>query len=90
MTHGERTDAGAPDDDTRRIGDLSVRIDRLLCVGFGDCVETAPGAFELDEQDIAVFARPEEVERDALLRACDACPVDALTVWGPDGEQLAP
>lgn len=90
MSNGERTDAGAPDGGTRRIGNLTVRIDRLLCVGFGDCVEAAPGAFELDKQDIVVFAQPEAVEREALLRACDACPVDALTVWGPDGEQLAP
>ena len=77
-------------DDERRAGDLRIRIDRLLCVGFGDCVEAAPEAFRLDDEGIAVFERPEATIRDVLLRACDACPVDALTAWGPDGEQLVP
>ncbi len=31
----------------RKIGSLSVRIDRTLCVGFGDCVTEAPEAFQL-------------------------------------------
>jgi hypothetical protein len=30
------------------------------------------------------------VARAALLRACASCPVDALTVWGDDGQQLVP
>ena len=74
----------------RRIGDLRVRIDRLLCVGFGDCVEAAPSAFALDAEGLAVFVRPHSVDRETLLQACEACPVDALSVWGADGEQLVP
>jgi len=77
-------------EDERVAGDLRIRIDRLLCVGFGDCVEAAAEAFELDDEGIAVFVNPETVDRETLLRACDACPVDALTVLGPDGEQLVP
>ncbi len=72
------------------VGDLRVRIDRTLCVGFGDCLEDAPEAFRLDEEGIATFAEPAATDRGRLLQACDACPVDALTVWDASGKQLVP
>lgn len=72
------------------VGGLRIRIDRTLCVGFGDCVTAAPEAFALDGEDIAIFMKPEDVERERLLKACDACPVDALTVWDEAGRQVVP
>ena len=78
------------DFDERTVGDLRVRIDRTLCVGFGDCITEAPEAFVLDESGTAVFVKPEAVERERLLRACDACPVDAITVWNNAGIQVVP
>lgn len=84
----------APDppgaEEERWVGDLRISIDRTLCVGFGDCVELAPGGFALDEEGLAVFTTPESVEPEALLGACRACPVDALCARNRDGEQLAP
>jgi ferredoxin len=76
--------------DERSVGDLRIRIDRTLCVGFGDCVTEAPEAFVLDESGTAVFVKPEDVVRERLLKACDVCPVDAITVWGVDGIQIVP
>jgi ferredoxin len=78
------------DFDERIIGGLRVRIDRTLCVGFGDCVTEAPDAFLLDDTGTAVFVKPEEVERTRLLQACDVCPVDAITVWDETGGQIVP
>ncbi len=78
------------DFEERVVGDLRLRIDRTLCVGFGDCVEEAPAGFALDEENVVVFTAPDDVAREALLRACASCPVDALTVWGEDGRQLVP
>jgi ferredoxin len=78
------------DFEERQVGDLRVRIDRTLCVGFGDCITEAPDAFVLDDTGTAVFVNPDSVERDRLLRACDACPVDAITVWNTAGTQLVP
>lgn len=79
------------DDRTRREAHgLSVEIDRDLCVGFGDCVDASPEAFELDAEDVAVFASPEDATREELLRACRSCPVDALTARDADGNVLAP
>jgi len=37
-----------------------------------------------------VFVKPDRVDRERLLRACDACPVDAITVWNADGTQIVP
>ncbi len=74
----------------RTVGDLTVRVDRTLCVGFGDCVQEAPEAFRLDEEDVVVFEAPEQVERERLLRACEVCPVDALSVFDAGGNQLVP
>jgi len=81
----------AEDVHERRIGDLTIRIDRLLCVGFGDCIDEAPAAFELDDEGIAVFtAGGAEERRERLLAACEACPVDALIALDAGGVQLVP
>lgn len=76
--------------DERVVAGLRVRIDRTLCVGFGDCVKGSPEAFALDEENVVVFVAPDSVAREVLLRACASCPVDALTVWGENGRQLVP
>ncbi|HEY2806410.1 MAG TPA: ferredoxin [Gemmatimonadales bacterium] len=74
----------------RQVGDLTIRIDRTLCVGFGDCVEAAAEAFVLDDEGVVIFVEPEKVDREKLLEACDTCPVDALTVWDSARNQLVP
>ncbi|HET6639007.1 MAG TPA: ferredoxin [Gemmatimonadota bacterium] len=74
----------------RRMAGLTVRIDRLLCVGFGDCIDEDPESFELDGEGVAAFRDAGGVDRERIVRACAACPVDALTVLDGDGRQLAP
>ncbi len=79
------------EDIKRQVGGLTIRIERDLCVGFGDCVSEAPNAFQLDDNDQAAFADdPAAVDRKKLIKACDLCPVDALTVWDVEGRQLIP
>ncbi len=79
------------EDEQLHVGGLTIHIERDLCVGFGDCVSEAPGAFQLDDNDQAVFAEdPAAVDREKLIQACDLCPVDALTVWDEEGRQLIP
>ena len=74
----------------RTVHGLRIVIDRDQCVGFGDCAKEAPEGFKLDADAIAVFVEPEVVERERLLRACDACPVDAITVYDTEGKQIVP
>ncbi len=77
--------AGSPvagvSQERRSVGDLLICIDRAICVGFEDCITAAPGAFRLDAEGI---------ERDRLLAACAACPVDALSVLGDAGRRILP
>ncbi len=79
------------DTQQRTIEDLTITIDRLVCVGFEDCVVLAPDVFRLDGEGIACFvdggAAP---DRERVIEACRACPVDALLVIDADGAQLAP
>ena len=79
-----------PGRDGRATATLRIHIDRDLCVGFGDCIDIAPEAFALDEEGIAELLTPESVARERLLRACAACPVDAITVRGAGDEVLVP
>jgi ferredoxin len=74
----------------RLVGGLTVRIDRTLCVGFGDCIDVMPEMFELDDDGVAIFRETSVSDPDRLLAACRACPVDALTVHDSSGRQLAP
>lgn len=74
----------------RTVGDLRIGIDPLLCVAFGDCVTVAPEAFHVEPDGVVAFVEPERVERERLIAACDACPVDALLVWNAAGTQLVP
>ena len=53
-------------------------------------MKEAPEGFKLDDDTIAVFIKPEAVERERLLRACESCPVDAITVWDETGSQIVP
>lgn len=78
------------DVEERAFGDLTVRIDRTLCVGFGHCVEDAPEAFALDDEGLVTFGPPQQIDRDRLLHACDLCPVEALSVYDADNNQLVP
>ena len=82
---------GSGDMDEKTIGELTVRIDRLICVGFGDCIEVSPEAFELDDEGVAIF-RPgvEGVSPEELIESCESCPVDALTVLDVRGVQIVP
>jgi ferredoxin len=75
----------------RRIGDLTVRIDRTLCVAFELCIDLAPDVFRFDDEGIATFTGTEaDVSRDLLIEACRACPVDALVVIDGEGSEIVP
>jgi ferredoxin len=79
------------DIEERRIGDLTIKIDRLLCVGFETCIEEDSNLFDLDDEGIAVFhAEAETVAAERILSACRVCPVDALEVIDASGERIVP
>lgn len=75
----------------KKIGDLTVRIERDSCIGSGNCVKVAGDLFALDDEGIAVFAPgAEQTPTDAVVEACRICPVEALIATDPSGKRLAP
>lgn len=68
----------------------TVVVDRTLCVGFAECVKVAPTVFEVDDENIAVVLDPESVDRETLRQASEVCPVDAITLFDPEGKQVWP
>lgn len=70
---------------------VTIEVDRQLCYGFGDCVDSAPGVFELDEENISIVVDPEAADLDTLLMAAQDCPVDAIIITDAEtGEQVYP
>lgn len=75
----------------RTLSGLRVIIDKTLCVGFETCIDLAPEVFRLGDDGVVTFIEPTPaIERERLLEACRACPVDALTVFDESGAQLVP
>ena len=66
---------------------VKVHIDRGECLGYGDCAELAPGAFEVDDVAHLVGSAPLR----QLVDAARACPAAAITLIDAEtGEQIAP
>jgi ferredoxin len=65
---------------------IEIRVDRALCIGSGDCVDTAPNVFQLDDEDKAVVVDPDGASVDEVTQAAGNCPVSAIFVLGEDGD----
>ena len=65
---------------------IYIEVDRGLCIGSGDCVDTAPDVFELDPEEKAVVIDADGASVDDIVQAAANCPVSAITVVGEDGE----
>jgi ferredoxin len=65
---------------------IEITVDRALCIGSGDCVDTAPNVFQLDEEDKAVVVDPDGASVDDVLEAAGNCPVSAIFVVGEEGD----
>ena len=65
---------------------IAIHVDRALCIGSGDCVDTAPAVFELDDDGKAVVLDPDAAEVDDVVEAARNCPVTAIFVVGEAGE----
>ena len=75
----------------KKIGDLTIRIDREKCIASANCVQVGAETFELDNDGIVTFREEEEhIERDELIEACKVCPLEALIALDKDGNKLVP
>jgi ferredoxin len=65
---------------------IEVTVDRALCIGSGDCVDTAPDVFQLDDEDKAIVVDPDGASVDDIVAAAGNCPVSAIFVIGEAGD----
>ncbi len=65
---------------------IEITVDRALCIGSGDCVDTAPDVFQLDDEDKAVVVDPDGASLDEVIAAAGNCPVSAIFIAGEDGD----
>ena len=68
------------------VNKLEITVDGGLCIGSGDCVDTAPDVFQLDDEDKAVVVDPDGASMDDVIAAASNCPVSAIFVAGEDGD----
>lgn len=65
----------------------TVQIDTRACAAHGDCVDTAPEVFELDDVARVIGTGPDAL----LLAAAEACPSAAIILTdAATGEQVYP
>ena len=70
---------------------LKPAVNQVKCVGSGDCIETAPTVFTLNDEGKSEVIDAAGVPEAAILAAARACPVKAITVIDEDsGAQLFP
>lgn len=65
---------------------IHIEVDRGLCIGSGDCVDTAPDVFQLDDEEKAVVVDPDGASVDDVVEAAGNCPVSAIFVIGEAGD----
>jgi ferredoxin len=61
-----------------------VEVDQEMCIGSGNCVEVAKGAFKLNDEDKAEVDDPTAVSIADLRKAEEQCPVAAILVEEPE------
>jgi ferredoxin len=69
---------------------IRIEVDRELCFGFGDCVDTAPRVFSLDDEDKAIVLDPDGATLEKIIEASQNCPVDAIIITDAEGIQIYP
>lgn len=65
-------------------------MDRDTCIGAASCVGVAPDVFQLDEEFKSTVVDPEGADEDAIRQAAEACPVQAISLFDDDGNQVYP
>lgn len=67
----------------RKIGNITVIIDRSTCISSSNCIKAAPEVFKLDDERIVTFIDeiPETVSEDKIKEACSVCPVNVFQCY---------
>jgi ferredoxin len=59
-------------------------VDHDLCAGVAQCIRMAPGAFQLDDELLGVFAPIGPYTAAEVIDAIDSCPMEAIRMVRSD------
>lgn len=60
--------------------ELKIQVDRNRCIGSGQCVHTAPGVFDQDDEAISVVVDSRGEPEEKIVTAVLSCPVQAISL----------
>ena len=70
---------------------LKTTVNKTRCIASGDCVEIAPGVFQLDSDEKSEVYNQTGAADEVIIAAARACPARAITVINEDtSEQIFP
>lgn len=70
---------------------FKVTVNKSKCIASGDCVETAPTVFQLDQDGKSEVINQTGAPDSTILASARACPVKAIAVVDEEtGNQLFP
>ncbi|MGH7843177.1 MAG: ferredoxin [Candidatus Binataceae bacterium] len=69
---------------------LNVTVNKAKCIASEDCIEAAPGVFQLDAEGKSEVYNPAGAADNVILAAARACPAKAIVVIDESGTQLYP
>ncbi len=70
---------------------LKISVNKAKCISSGDCVETAPAVFQLDNDGKSEVINAAGAPDGTIVAAARGCPVKAITIVNEEsGEQVFP
>jgi ferredoxin len=67
------------------VGPIHLVVDLNRCQAYAQCCFLAPSVFKLHGEEALWYdPAPDEAQREHVLRAAAACPVQAIVVEGPE------
>lgn len=74
-----------------KLKNLTVRVDRDLCIGAATCVAIAPKTFLMDSEAKAIILETGVDESDeTIIDAAKSCPTAAIIIENEKGERVFP
>ena len=73
----------------RKIGKITITVDRNLCIGAASCVAVAPKTFALDNEAKAIILDTAiEESFETIMDSAKSCPVAAIIIHDESGKQI--
>jgi ferredoxin len=75
----------------KKVGKLTITVDRDLCIGAASCIAVAPKTYALDNEAKAIILDTAiEDSYEAIVDSAKACPVAAVILHDESGKQIYP